>query len=365
MSAEPFLPDPTENTDMRSRPAYECVVRAGYSLGQDVFRVIDNVAKHVCSEHELFRNDVPVPQGFASDRFATALRELIVNAFCHGAWGAHEVGRDDSERMEATRIAVVHAGHRLEIINRLRNCGFIWNQLGTETAARRSALHNAFVDIKYAHGRAIGLQLVRQRIAKLGLPSPIFVRSAECHRAIIPISFTAPGWCVFTERPKDYDERILHVYTFLLAQTLKELDEDILASALYIRREQASDALTALASMGALRRQIDKVNELFHSHGHSKAYLPRYYIADSADASALIEKLTSGLRFFSSPPQLSLGGQYQLSMRSMSLLVDADLKNYIQKLYTFELVNATEAVSQTMQHMDILKRIESVQRRFE
>lgn len=350
-------------TDLRSNdkdPADGATHRLSatpYSLGRDVFEISQNAHQHICTADEIFGDGTPVGE-FEPGLLASAVRELIVNAFCHGAWGAQEVGRDDNEQMEANRIAIVHAGNRIEVINRLRETGLIQNAFGTEKPPnRRSALHNAFVDINFAYGRNVGLRLVRQRLSRIGLPSPLFIRGYGHYRAVIPISFATPGWCVLTERRKDFQERLLQFYTLHLARLLLELDEDLLASALYVRKVEASRVLSQLEEMGALAR-VDPPRFL------GKQSLHRYEVSEIGTVSELIDQLSEGMIFYPAVPQISLGGQYQLSNRSMALLTDDDLRSYIQGLYNWELANPSEAVRLTTSHMNILSGVDSVRLRF-
>ncbi len=344
------------NTEQPARTWHEAsntVAQYGYSLGSDIFEIVDSVAGAICQSDELFRHDHVAPPGFDASRFTSVMRELVVNSFCHGHWEVTEVGRDDDDHNEATRLAIVHASNRLEVINRLRPAGYLQGQTGFETATRRSPLHDAFRDIDFAKGRSLGLKLIRKRLSNLNFSAPIFIKKRNVFRAIIPLLKQFEEWGYPTSESHVSKEEIGQLYALRLSLLLREVDQDVIASALYIQSSEAVKILEGLSEKGALSKIIPS-NDANWS-GYSEYLMPSYEISSDEKAHQVIDYIVGGMNIMPSQTSLSIGALYQLSIRSISHLTNADLEQWIFKVFAGEMVDEVYAQQLASEHMAVLR----------
>lgn len=344
------------NAEQPARTWHEArttVDQFGYSLGSDIFEIVDSVSRTVCQADELFRNDQVAPPDFDAGRLSSAIRELVVNSFCHGHWQVTEHGRDDNDHNQATRIAIVHASNRLEVINSLRPAGYLHGQTGFETATRRSPLHDAFRDIGFAKGRSLGLKLVRKRLSSLGFSAPIFTKQRNIFRAIIPLSKQLDEWGFPTSEPHVSQEDIGQLYAMRLALLLREVDQDIIASALYIRSSEAINILEKLSEKGALSKITP--DSAAHWNGYSKYLMPSYEISDDKHANEFIDDIIIRMQMMPGHENLSIGALYQLSVRSTAHLTVDDLDRYILQVFAGEMVDKAAAQRLAREHMALLR----------
>ncbi len=344
------------NTEQPARTWHEArntVAQYGYSLGSDIFDIVDSVAGSVCQSDELFRNDQVAPPGFDAGRFASALRELVVNSFCHGHWQVTEYGRDDNDHNQATRVAIVHANNRLEVINSLRPAGYFQGLSGIETATRRSPLHEAFRDIGFAKGRSLGLKLVRKRLSSLGFSAAIFSRQRNVFRAIIPLSKQSAEWGFPASEPHVSQEEIGQLYALRLSLLLREVDQDLIASALYIRSPEAINILEGLSEKGILSKTTP--DSAAHWNGYSKYLIPSYEISCDDTANKFIDDVVGRMKMMPGYENLSIGALYQLSVRSTAHLTVGDLERYIFNVFAGEMMDEVAAQRLARDHIAVLR----------
>lgn len=342
-----------QHEDQTWHRARSAIADHGYSLGSDIFTMVQSLQDSICQPCEFSRDERVDRPDFSAAKFASVLRELVVNAFIHGHWKVVEVGRDDDDHNEATRLAIVHAENRIEIINALRPAGHLAAIVGFETASRRSALHEAFRDINFAKGRSLGLRLVRQRLAALGLPSLIVLRHNDVFRAIIPLEPVASHWVFPIQQDAVSVAEIGQMFTLRLALLLRELDAELLATCFYIRLPEATKILDCLAVSGALSKQIP--NAAGHWSGLSKHLLPTYVITDEEQVFRLMERISARTKTVSAPSYLSIGALYQLSVRSVAHLTTTDLIGYLTSVYAGEAITDNDGSRLAAEHMETLR----------
>ncbi|MGO7911766.1 hypothetical protein ACC702_09345 [Rhizobium ruizarguesonis] len=328
----------------------ESISQNGYSLGTGIFAIIENVSNHVCRKTELFSEQHPAPVQFDENGFAEAVRELIVNTFCHGHWDVSLRGRDD-EWYEGNRVAIVHLGDRLEVINRTRKTSHLPNDNDYEAATRRSALHEAFKDIKLAKGRSVGQKLVRRRLVHLGMPSPIFVRTSGYYRAIAPIVNNFTSWGIIPNANEKQKIQVAMMYVARLALSLTHLNEEIVSSVFYTQRPHARVLLQNLRDMNVLEESAPKMFDDWAI----KASMPTFSLTHPQVAKKTITEIEAEMKLFPSIGYLSPGGVFQVSIRSMMNLVDRDREIYIQAVYDNEIILKQEAAELTKSHMELLR----------
>lgn len=344
------------NTEQPARTWHEAktiVAQYGYNLGSDIFEIVDSVSGAICQSEELFRNDQVAPPGFDAGRLSSVIRELVVNSFCHGHWEVTEYGRDDNDHYEANRVAIVHANNRLEVINRLRPAGYLQGQTGFETVTRRSPLHDAFRDIGFAKGKTLGLKLVRKRLSSLGLSAPIFTKQRNVFRAIIPLSKQLTEWGFPASEPHVSEEEIGQLYALQLSLLLREVDQDLIASALYIRSSEAIILLEGLSEKGALSKTTPDSGA--HWRGYSKYLMPSYEISSAKRANEVIDDVVGRMKMMPGHENLSIGALYQLSVRSTAHLIVGDLERYIFKVFAGEMVDEVAAQRLAREHIAVLR----------
>lgn len=323
-----------------------------YGLGSDVFEIVESVRTVISQPDELFRG-MSAPAAFDGDRFALALRELIVNAFCHGRWDTSVYGRDDNDHKIADRVSIVHAGNRLEVINKLREGGLLRGDVGFKTASRRSALHNAFCDIGFSKGRSFGLKLVRQSLTKIGLASPIFVVQRGFFRALIPLSKSFSVWG-YPARGCDLSkEEVGHLYVLWLTQFLGMVDQDVIASAFYIESSDAVRMLDGLVRKGLLAKDVHDISRF--ECGGQFHQVPTYQISDEVLVQNAIDSIVGKMNMVTAPGYLSIGALYQLSMRSHSPSPYPEYKDYIKVVYASEALKYANSELLACEHVALLR----------
>lgn len=340
--------------------AVDVLASHGYSLGSNVFEVVDSIGEFVCQAEELFRHEHVVPAGFDSQKFAEAMRELVVNSFCHGHWEVTEHGRDDNDHNRAARLAIVHASNRLEVINQLRPvAGYYHPQSGCEHAIRRSALHDAFRDIGFAKGRSLGLKLVRRRLSSLGFFAPIFIRQRDSFRAVIPLSRQLDRWVFSTPALHsasalgEAKKEIGRLYALQLSILLREVDQDIIANSLYIPPSEAVKILEELFEKGVLLKNTPR--PIWLGRSYSKYLMPSYVISSDEKASEAASDIAGRMSFMPVQANLSIGALYQLSTWSMAHLQASDLERVIFDIFASEILNLDEARRLARVHIETLR----------
>lgn len=343
----------TANSTQKWHEAKKAVQDHAYSLGSDVFEIVDSINVAICNRDELIRRHDPEAPEFNARGLASVMRELVVNSFCHGYWRVTEHGRNDNDHNEANRLAIVHANNRMEFINNLRPAGYFHCEPGFETTSRRSTLHDAFRDIGFAKGRSLGLKLIRKRLSGLGYSAPIFVKQRDIFRAIIPLSQQIEEWGFPAPGCQVSQEEVGQLYALHLSLLLREVDQDIVASALYVRSVEAAKILEGLGKKGALSKSMP--DNAAHRGGYSKYLIPTYHLTDETIARKVIDDVSKRMEFTHGPKSLSIGALYQLSVRSTAHLVIRDLEQYLFKVFAGEMLDMVEAQRLAIIQMEILK----------
>lgn len=326
------------------------IAKNGYSLGTGVFSIIENMSRYVCRTREIFGEDHTASDEFDEAKFTGVMRELLINAFCHGSWNVELRGRDD-EWYEGNRVVLVHAGSRLEVINRSRDTGYLRVSHDTEVATRMSSLHAAFKDINLAKGRSMGQMLVRQRLVNLGMASPIFVRTEGYYRAIVPLENNFTTWGFIPNADNDQKLKVASMFVARLALSLTHLDEGIVSSVFYTRREHARQLLENLLAIGVLDRSIPSGT---HAGLDIKVPVSTFSLVDPNKAKRFVTDIEAEMKTSTSVGYLSPGGMFQVSMRSMMSLVDKDKAAYVKAVYEGEILSKQKAEELTASHLKLL-----------
>lgn len=320
-----------------------------FSMGSGIFSIVDNVRQHFCRDEEVFGTQGSVPEEFDPIRFSEVLKELVVNAFCHGQWKVWIAGRED-ESTYAHRMALVHLGDRIELVNRTREPSYLASDIQDERACRLSALHVALKDINWAKGRWIGQKLVRHRLAGLGMPSPIFVRDGDLYRSILPLRDEFVSWGLPHSRNPEEKIHLAMLFGARLALTLTHLNEDVVASALFLSRRDARDILENLNKAGVLTKESAKVYMEWPIRRRALGFT----LVDPDVARDFISRIEARMSLFPVAPYLSVGARFQLSVRSLTRLAEKDKAQYIQDVYDNELFSTEEARRMGARHQELL-----------
>ncbi|TDH62398.1 hypothetical protein E2C06_12385 [Dankookia rubra] len=305
-----------------------------FKLGGNVFQTLDAIDSIVSDPKEIFRGDHIAPASFDQARFASALRELVVNGFSHGYWRSNEESnRDDTEFWSsANSIAVAHLENRLEVINRQHPAR--GDDVGRfrkgHPSLIKSTLHAALQDIDLAKGRGIGLKLVQARVMKLGMPCPVVLDTLKLFRVVLPFTNEFESW-VMPKQKGEHAPAAISYFVLKLCKVLMELDAEIVASALNVSLAVAARTLAQLAVEEILVRSMPR-EASFYSRGD----YPHYSPAGKEILDERIASLASEMRLVRAPPLMSPAGLCALSVRAGWFSVPKDIRNSIWRVLNEE-----------------------------
>lgn len=83
--------------------------------------------------------------------------------------------------------------------------------------------------------------------------------------------------------------------------------------------------------------------------------MPSYEISSDEKAHQVIDYIVGGMNIMPSQTSLSIGALYQLSIRSISHLTNADLEQWIFKVFAGEMVDEVYAQQLASEHMAVLR----------
>lgn len=334
-------------TDMDS-----LISKSGCNLGSNFFQVNDSLNENIFRHDDINNDDLRA--GIHSRGFIAPLRETIINAFCHGFWEVVEHGRyrDDYPEFDIyTRIAIVHAKNRIEIVNRLDEKNYFINKSGFDSVVRRSALHDAFRDINLAKGRTLGIKLIRMRLADLGMQPPIFIRQRGIFRAVIPLSNVFSKLCIPKSRGNSCKEEIKKLYILNLVLFLKEVDFDIIHSVFCININDSVKILDDLYGMGVLLKEIPHT----YGQGYSNSLMPTYLIKNEILLNNVIKEIEGRMDVFDEFESISIGSLYLLSKGSIVCLTEKDFYWYISDIFRKEIISDSKSKEMTEKYISLIK----------
>ncbi|MEO7465531.1 MAG: hypothetical protein ABIV36_00800 [Sphingobium limneticum] len=306
-----------------------------YKIGGTIFNALENIDATVSDPAEIFRNDLLKPANFSQNVFASALKELVLNAYIHGSWkSGYDHTRDDKHSWRfGNSVAIAHLGNRIETVNKqelkITRSG-IRRMNGTFDKGINS-IHLALKDIGLAQCRNFGLKNVRNKISKIGLPSPIIINDIEHFRVVFPLQDEFCKLIVPNTNSSEDEICITKYFVLKLFTLLGELNEMSLSSILQISIKECSRILHELSLDGFCTRKANA--DIFGSYIHR---IPYYSLSEPSKASDAAEELIKGMTSYPAPELISPGTLLSLSRSSMWLLVKDDYKRYVWKHFKNE-----------------------------
>lgn len=320
-------------------PFKKTLDRYAYRLAGNVFEALEALQNIFGDPSEVFRQKKRQPSRFDSTKWVSALGEFVTNAFAHGEWkSGQDSTRDDKTSWDfAQAVSIVHAGNRVEVLNRKKTEIQLERsrEIGTLFPGALNPIHSALKDIGLAMGRNRGLITARSQMDNAGAVAPVFIRDVGHFRVVMPLQNEFPTALLDADHSSIGSTRLPLNFALRLACILGDIDEMTVSGALGISLDSAALALAEGEDSGFLEK-TSSMSPSPWRYLHYPLNRPSYRLSNEIAAREFLIGECDVLIPVSVPSIMSPKGIYALSAMGLGHLVKKDFENAIWNIFKRE-----------------------------